>query len=143
MRKLSLMFAVAAALLFPVTTFAGQHHDHDRHSRGHWSAKAPFGFRSCRICVFRHPELITGQTIKARHLCLMSSSTETWRKQRGEERPRAGQTSDRHRCPSSLRNLLGAVVRLLQTSRLTNLIRGIAPSLVAPERHQSTHGSGR
>jgi hypothetical protein len=43
-RKLSLMFAVAAALLFPVTTFAGQHHDHDRHSRGHWSAKAPSWF---------------------------------------------------------------------------------------------------
>jgi hypothetical protein len=43
-RKLSLMFAVAAALLFPATTFAGQHHDHDRHLRGHWSAKAPSWF---------------------------------------------------------------------------------------------------
>jgi hypothetical protein len=39
--------------------------------------RPPLGFRSCRICVFRHPELITGQTIKARHLCLMSKSTET------------------------------------------------------------------
>jgi hypothetical protein len=35
------------------------------------------GFRSCRLSVFRHPELITGPTIKARHLCLMSKSTET------------------------------------------------------------------
>ena len=43
----------------------------------HWSAKAPPGFRSCRLSVFRYPELITGQTIKARHLCLMSKSTET------------------------------------------------------------------
>ena len=51
-RKLSLMFAVAAALLFPVTTFAGQHHDHDRHSRGHWSSKAPPWFPQLPIECF-------------------------------------------------------------------------------------------
>jgi hypothetical protein len=39
--------------------------------------RLPPGFRSCRLSVFRHPELITGQTIKARHLCLMSKNTET------------------------------------------------------------------
>jgi hypothetical protein len=39
--------------------------------------RPPPGFRSCRLNVFRHPELITGQTIKARHLCLMSKNTET------------------------------------------------------------------
>ena len=76
-RKLSLMFAVAAALLFPATTFAGQHHDMIDICGAIGRLRPPLGFRSCRICVFRHPELITGQTIKARHLCLMSNSTET------------------------------------------------------------------
>ena len=77
MRELCLMFAVAAALLFPVTTFAGQHHDHDRHSRGYWSAKAPSWFPQLPNLCFPASRADKGQTIKARHLCLMSNSTET------------------------------------------------------------------
>ena len=33
--------------------------------------------RTCRVSVFRHLELITGQIIKAQHLCLIPSNTET------------------------------------------------------------------
>jgi ABC-type Zn2+ transport system substrate-binding protein/surface adhesin len=34
-RKLPMICAVAAALLFPVTTFAKEHHGHDKHNQGH------------------------------------------------------------------------------------------------------------